>query len=77
MTQGRKDDGGWSDPRNWRGGWLGLYDNERDARLWVRKKPPGWGWTLNLGHRHARRVIALLLALGTAGIAAAVFLETR
>ena len=73
MKEARDDGSGWSDPRNWRGGWLGLYVNARDGRLWVPKKRPGLGWTLNLGHPHARWVIALLLALVAAGMLAAMW----
>ena len=72
---GREDDRGWSDPRHWRGGWLGIYANARDDRLWVRKKPPGLGWTLNLGHPRARWVIALLLAAIAAAMLAAMVLD--
>ena len=41
----------------WRGGWLGLYVDREDPRLWVPKKRPGFGWTLNLGHPKARFVL--------------------
>jgi len=48
---------------HWRGGWLGLYVNRDDPRLWVPKKRPGWGWTVNLGHRKAPLVLAGLGAV--------------
>jgi uncharacterized membrane protein len=63
------------DERHWRGGWLGFYVNPDNPRLWVPKKRPGIGWTLNLGHRHARVVLALLAALVLAALAAAVVLD--
>ena len=67
-----KDRYGWSDPRHWRGGWLGFYVNPDDPRLWVPKKRPGIGWTLNLKHRRAPLVLgALALAIGVAAALAA------
>jgi uncharacterized membrane protein len=43
----------WRDAENWRGGWLGLYVAPRDPRIWVRKRSPRFGWTLNYAHRAA------------------------
>jgi uncharacterized membrane protein len=43
----------WRNPENWRGGWLGLYVAPRDPRVWVRKRSPHLGWTLNYAHRGA------------------------
>lgn len=77
MKREREGQAGWNDPSHWRGGWLGLYVNGRDRRLWVRKKPPGIGWTLNLGHPRARRVLAGFLVVVVAGILAAAFLDSR
>jgi uncharacterized membrane protein len=41
----------WRDPRNWRGGWLGIYVASRDPRVLVPKRIPAMGWTLNFAHR--------------------------
>jgi uncharacterized membrane protein len=60
----------------WRGGWLGLYVNPEDPRLWVPKKRPGFGWTLNLGHRHAGLAVALLAAFVAAAVAASLLLDS-
>jgi uncharacterized membrane protein len=43
----------WARPENW-SGWLGTYRSARDRRLWVPKKNPRLGWTLNFAHRGAR-----------------------
>ena len=58
-----------NDDDHWRGGWLGLYVNRENSRLWVPKKRPGVGWTLNLGHPRARWV---LVGIGVVILAAAV-----
>ena len=42
----------WESPENWTG-WFGTYRSARDARLWVPKKNPRLGWTLNFAHRGA------------------------
>ena len=39
----------WSNPANW-SGWI--YFSKKDSRLWVPKRIPALGWTINLGHRH-------------------------
>ena len=57
MTPERQDGSGWSDPRHWRGGWLHIYANRDDPRLWVPKRRPGLGWTLNMKHPKARLVL--------------------
>jgi uncharacterized membrane protein len=54
-----QDPYGWNDPAHWRAGWLDVYVNARDPRLWVRKRR-GIGWTLNFAHARARVVLALL-----------------
>ena len=43
----------WERPENWRGGWLGIYVAPRDTRVWVPKRVPGLGWTLNFAHRRS------------------------
>ena len=47
--------------------WLGLYRNDKDARLFV-PKPRGIGRTLNLAHPHARWLIAAFVFLLLVGI---------
>jgi uncharacterized membrane protein len=67
-----KDRFGWDDPQHWKGGWLHIYANPDDPRLWVRKRRPGLGWTLNVRHPKARYVLGGLAALiGTAAVLAA------
>ena len=41
----------WERPNNWR--WLG-YSSERDTRLWVPKRNPRLGWTINFAHPAGR-----------------------
>lgn len=52
----------WEDPRNWRGGLLGIYVAPRDPRVWVPKRRPGFGWTLNFAHRASWGWLLALLA---------------
>lgn len=40
----------WSDPKNWGGGRCGFYFSKDDPRLWVPKRIPALGITINLGH---------------------------
>jgi uncharacterized membrane protein len=42
----------WEHPDNWTGP-LGIYRSARDTRLWVPKRNPAYGWTLNFAHRAA------------------------
>lgn len=39
----------WQDERNWVT-WFGIYSSRRDTRLWVPKRMPALGWTINFGH---------------------------
>ncbi|GHA00292.1 hypothetical protein GCM10008090_06260 [Arenicella chitinivorans] len=39
----------WQDERNWVT-WFGIYSSRRDSRLWVPKRMPALGWTINFGH---------------------------
>ena len=43
----------WERPENWQGP-LCIYRSSRDSRLWVPKRNPGFGWTLNFAHSGAR-----------------------
>ncbi len=45
----------WADPAHWSDGLLGCYFAKGDPRLWVPKRNPGMGWTLNMAHRNAGR----------------------
>jgi uncharacterized membrane protein len=40
----------WHDPENWTPGPFGFYFSKADTRLWVPKRTPALGWTLNMGH---------------------------
>ena len=51
------NDAEWSDPENWGEGFFGFYFSRRDSRLWVPKRHPGLGWTLNMGHPRAGAVL--------------------
>ena len=41
--------------------WLGLYHDADDPRLFVRKRNPSFGWTINLEHPFGRAALALIL----------------
>jgi len=43
----------WRDPAHWSEGPLGCYFAKADPRLWVPKRNPALGWTINMAHRHA------------------------
>ncbi len=50
MDQRMIDENEWANPDNWTGpGWLSVYFSKRDSRVWVPKRAPGLGWTINLG----------------------------
>lgn len=57
------DDREWRNPDNWRGGWLGVYYAPDDPRLWVPKRRPWMGTTLNFAHRGARVTFAVMLGV--------------
>ena len=41
----------WENPANWSGPRsYGVYFSKRDTRIWVPKKNPAHGWTINLAH---------------------------
>ncbi|HEX5109388.1 MAG TPA: hypothetical protein VFV95_13115 [Vicinamibacterales bacterium] len=42
----------WSNPENWTGWWC-IYRSQRDTRIWVPKRNPRMGLTLNFAHRGA------------------------
>jgi uncharacterized membrane protein len=45
------DDDEWENDENWHAGWLGIYYAPRDPRVWVPKRPPRFGWTVNFARR--------------------------
>jgi len=61
----------WAKPDNWGDGPMGLYFSKRDRRLWVPKRQPGMGWTLNFAHRAAGLWIVGFGVLGAAIVALA------
>ncbi|MFK7736343.1 MAG: DUF5808 domain-containing protein [Pirellulaceae bacterium] len=50
MTEQEVNEVEWRSADNWSGGALGVYFCKRDSRVWVPKKQPWMGWTLNLAH---------------------------
>lgn len=40
----------WENLENWSHPVYGLYFSKRDTRIWVPKRVPSFGWTLNLAH---------------------------
>jgi uncharacterized membrane protein len=50
MTQQEVNEEEWQNSDNWSGSVLSVYFSKRDSRIWVPKKPPWMGWTVNLAH---------------------------
>ncbi len=47
MSQDNENESEWENPANW---WRGLiYHSQRDNRIWVPKRIPSFGETINLG----------------------------
>ena len=59
----------WRRPENWHGAFE-TYRAPRDSRVWVPKRSPMMGWTLNAAHPAAWRWRALLVG-GGVGLALA------
>ena len=52
MDQREVDEAEWTNPDNWRGPkWAAVYFSKRDSRVWVPKRIPALGWTVNFGRR--------------------------
>jgi|GEM_PF-689853 len=63
MDQERINRQEWSNPERWSGpDWMALYFSKKDARIWVRKRIPRMGWTLNLGRTSG--VVWLIFIVG-------------
>ena len=67
----------WHRPESWRGGPLGIYHAPRDPRVWVPKRDPAFGWTLNFARRAAWGWIALVLGVALALVAARLWVAVR
>ena len=50
MTRDEVNRAEWENPANWSDTVAGVYFSKRDTRVWVPKRVPAWGWTINLGH---------------------------
>jgi uncharacterized membrane protein len=51
-----------NDPSNWK--WGVIYYNKNDKRVFVPKRSPRFGWTINAGNKYAvLGVVALSLAV--------------
>ena len=62
MTQDEINRAEWGNPANWSDTLVGIYFSKRDTRVWVPKRRPTWGWTLNLGNPAAAWWLVGLLA---------------
>lgn len=62
----------WRDDAHWGRSRLGLYFCKDDPRLFVPKRPPRMGWTLNMAHAAAGWVLVgvIVLPLLIVGVAA-------
>ena len=68
MTQEDINQSEWSKPQNWSGPKLfGIYSSKADKRLWVPKRIPSWGWTINVGHPGGLALLVGIL-VGAAGL---------
>lgn len=56
-----REDAEWRDPGNWRA--RVFYVAPDDPRVWVPKRMPGFGWTLNFAHRAAWVWLAALIGI--------------
>jgi uncharacterized membrane protein len=63
MKQDRINQREWENPANWSDTLVGVYFSKRDTRIWVPKRVPSFGWTLNLGHPAGAWFLVALLAL--------------
>ena len=68
------EDREWQNPQNWRGGWLGIYVAPRDPRVWVPKRRPEFGSTLNFAHRSSWVWLAALLVPALVVASAAIWM---
>jgi uncharacterized membrane protein len=62
-TQRKINQEEWESPANWSDTVVGVYFSKRDSRVWVPKRVPSFGWTVNLGHPAGAWWLVGLLAL--------------
>ncbi len=78
LTQHELNDQQWHDAANWSGpAFMALYFSKQDTRLWVPKRVPALGWTINLGHPKSAAVMlgifgGILVGVIAIGVAACV-----
>ena len=57
--------------------WAGLYHDADDPRLFVPKRNPSFGWTINLEHPYGRTTLGLILMVPVVGIVLGVMAKYR
>ncbi len=62
MEQSQINQAEWENPANWSDSVVGIYFSKRDSRVWVPKRIPSFGWTLNLGNPRAAWFLVGILA---------------
>lgn len=60
MNQQAINDQEWQNPERWKNL---FYSSSKDSRLWVPKKNPTMGWTVNLGHKYGKIVLISSMAV--------------
>ena len=62
MDQREINQAEWENPENWSESIVGIYFSKRDSRVWVPKRSPNFGWTLNLAQPRAAWLLVAILA---------------
>lgn len=63
MTRDEVNRSEWENPANWSDTLVGVYFSKKDSRVWVPKRAPGIGWTINMGHPAGAWWLVALLAI--------------
>lgn len=75
MNEKERNQKEWENPDNWKGPFRrSFYASERDTRVWVPKRRPGLGWTLNMAHTGGRLWMAAFIGLAVVGFTLALAL---
>lgn len=61
--QDRINQAEWENPGNWSDSLFAVYFSKRDSRVWVPKRRPSLGWTLNFGHSSSMVWLAGIILL--------------